>query len=345
MEKYILWLNTIRDNSSEEYQARVPVATKDNIRDIANPILNYTPIKNEFLDGLVCKIAWTEVSENSWENRLKPLKKGTIPLGSDIEEIHVNPALDKGFDASATERLLSSAKPDVVVTYHRPNRKGYYEVTVSEDMLTTAFTNWQSFGEFYQYIVNSLKEGDELDEYIHMKQTVIDAVADGKMVTMDISYDDKQENNKNLSKALRTLGGLFAFKRKEFNGFNLANAEAIAAGTVNARLTHCPRNRQVILIRTDVLANMDVEVLADAMHMEKAEFLQRHVEVDDFGDSNILAVLCDEALFKFYDLKYKITDFKNGSNLTDKFFLHHWQTLSLSMYANAVAIRQAEDAA
>lgn len=41
-------MNAIRSISTPTYQERIPQATKENISNIANPLLEYTPVMNEF---------------------------------------------------------------------------------------------------------------------------------------------------------------------------------------------------------------------------------------------------------------------------------------------------------
>ena len=43
-------VNTILSNGSTEYKNRVPIATRSNIADVANPLLTYTTIQNEFFN-------------------------------------------------------------------------------------------------------------------------------------------------------------------------------------------------------------------------------------------------------------------------------------------------------
>ena len=105
-------------------------------------------------------------------------------------------------------------------------------------------------------------------------------------------------------------------------------------------ITWCPTERQVLLIREDVDVNTDIEVLAKAFNMDKTNFATRKIGVDTFKDPSILCVLADESFFDFEDEEYKVKHFENGSNLTTKYFLHHWETIQFNGLANAVAFKQ-----
>lgn len=75
-------LNAIRNNASETYRTRIPVATQDNIRDIGNAMMQYQATQNEFLNALVNRIARVLITSKSYENPLRMFKKGLIETHS-----------------------------------------------------------------------------------------------------------------------------------------------------------------------------------------------------------------------------------------------------------------------
>jgi len=133
-------LDTIRANASTEYQERVPLAEQTTIEAVGSPILTYQSTQNEFLNALVNRIALSIIQNKTAKNPLAVLKKGTIPLGSDIQEIFTNMAKDTGFDGLG-DKLLTKTTPDTKALYHRINRKGQYPVTITKQQLQTAFTS------------------------------------------------------------------------------------------------------------------------------------------------------------------------------------------------------------
>lgn len=333
-------LNTIRANSSAFYQSRIPEATKTNLEDIGTQILTYQGLRNEFVEALVTRIAFVEVSNRRYKNPLAVLKSGSMPFGNTIEEVHVNPAKAKTFDGNATDDLLSQEKPDVATIYHSKNRADRYKVTVSYERLQTAFLGINEMAQFIQWVIESMYTGDEVDEFALMKNLVVDGIENQYVVTKELTYTGDEESCKNLIKLVKSLSSLFTFPKKDFNGYNLKYAAQIEAETMVGRITWTPVANQVLLIRADVDASTDVEVLAKAFNMDKAEFLKRKFVVDDFGDTDTLAVICDEKWFNIKDVIYTLEDFKNGSNLTINNYLHHHQVMSSSLFANFVAIKQ-----
>lgn len=334
-------LNTIRANSSSLYQERVPQATQDNLSDIGTVILNYEALQNEFIGALVNKIAFTVVSNRRFKNPLAQLKKGGVPFGSGWEETHINPAKDKGKSTKESEvsDLIGTEESDVATIYHSMNRQGKYKVSVSYEKLQTAFKGVGEMTSFIQGVIDSMYSGDEIDEFLLMKNTLSSAIENDSMVTIEVEYDGKEESAKELIKAIKTVSHNFTEPSTAFNGYNLKMKAQIEAGTKKARITWTPKENQVILVRADVDSSTDVEVLAKSFHMDKADFMKRKFVVGSFGDEDTIAVLTDDKLFQWRDNVYTVRTFPNGNSLVDNYMLHHYQTLSLSLFANCVAFK------
>jgi hypothetical protein len=333
-------LNTIRANNSSLYAERVPEATKTNLENVGSAILEYEATTNEFLSALVNRIAFTIVSNRRYKNPLSILKKGGKPFGTDIEEIFTNPVQAKTFDGSNTSDMLQVTKPDIKTIFHRMNRQDKYPVSISTPQLQKAFKSLNEMEKFINSIITAMYSGDEMDEYLLMRNLVAEGIADKKIVTFEVDYDGGETTSKDVIKLIKTLSLNFTFPSKGYNGYNELNKAGIEGGTITACTTWTPKENQIILIRTDVDASTDVEVLAKAFNLEKTDFLKRKIVVDSFGDADTLCVICDESMFQVYDDLYQVRSFDNGSNLTTNYWLHHWQTMSMSLFANAVAIKQ-----
>lgn len=334
-------LNTVRENSSALYQERVPVATQNNIKEVGNAITSFESTQNEFCSAIVNKIAFTIVSNRRFQNPLAVLKKGGRPFGTTIEEIYTNPVAAKTFDGSNTSDMLNVTKPDTKTIYHTRNRQDKYPVSISTPQLQAAFNSPAELSNYIQTsIIDAMYSGDEMDEYLLMRNTISEAIVNNKLKAFDVPYDGKEETSKELIKFIKTLSGNFAFPSKDYNGYNVMNTAAITAKTLTPATTWTPGPNQIFIVRTDVDAATDVEVLAKAFNMEKTDFLKRKFVVDSFGDANTLCVICDENIFKVTDDLYQVRSFDNGSNLTTNYWLHHWQTISLSLFGNAVAIKK-----
>lgn len=104
-------------------------------------------------------------------------------------------------------------------------------------------------------------------------------------------------------------------------------------------------DRISVLVRADVAAFTDVEVLAKAFNMSKADFLGRQVMVDSFGDTDdaakTLAIIADNTFLRTHDNRFQMAETPyNASTLSRTYFLHHWETMACSPFANAWAFTE-----
>ena len=331
MPDIIKIMNTILANGTSEYIARVPVATRANIASVANPILTYQSTQNEFLTALVNKIAFTQVRGMIFKNPLELLKKGTKPLGLDIENTAVNPASAATYSEDGSS-LLTTKKPDVKAEYFRLNRQDQYFVTIYRNQLRQAFTSWDDLGKMIDEITNSLYSGDFIDEFILMKNTFASGINDDKLLTVGLVADVTDEATaKAFIAQVKTAASAFTYPSTQYNAFKKLNP------TATALTTWSPKDRQILLIRSDILNFIDVHVLAAAFNLGKAEFMGRVLEVDNFGSSRALAILADESVLQVWDDMSEMTEFFNPKSMCWTYFWNHWQTYGLSVLADAVA--------
>ena len=77
-------LNAVRNTMSVDYRDRVPVATKENIADIAKTLTDpYNPMaRNELVPALVNLIASQSISTEAFRNPLRVLNSNAMPYGN-----------------------------------------------------------------------------------------------------------------------------------------------------------------------------------------------------------------------------------------------------------------------
>lgn len=327
-------LNAIRNDATEAYQAAVPVATLANIAEVGNPILAYDSMANEFLNALVNKIVATLVYRRMWDSPLAILRKEPMPLGVDIEEDHVNPATATDYDGTdvGMADLLKVKKPDVAAAWYRLNRQDKYKVTINNEQLTNAFTSWNALEGFIGAIVDSLYNGNTIDEYKYTKQLVTDAYANNKLTTVTAVLPANEETGKAFQKTLRNLSMQFTFPSTKYNNY-------VKMGGTGARTSWSPIDDQLIIIRADVASAVSVEVLSAAFNLNYADYLARQVIVDEFDTAGkMLAVLCDKKAFQIREKMRRFATFYNGSSLSWQYYYHAWDTFSLSPFHDCVAL-------
>ena len=105
-------INKVRANASLEYQSRIPVVTQANLSKTFATLQAYQPMWNEFMDVLINRIGLTLFNQNSFTNRLKPLKSGAMNYGGMIQEIGANLLHAEAYDPNDTN-VFGGEKADV----------------------------------------------------------------------------------------------------------------------------------------------------------------------------------------------------------------------------------------
>lgn len=324
-------MNTIRSNASSVYQERIPAATLDNISQVAAPLFQYDVTMNEFLNTLVNRIGLTVVRNRELRNPLAVLKQGEMPLGKDIEEIWTNPAKATTFDPTSTT-LLNRQLPDTKAIFHRLNRQDKYKVSISEQQLRQAFVSWNDLESLTGSIINSLYSGNYYDEFLLCKKTLGDAITNHNIKTETVTGISDEATAKQFITKARQYFRNFGFPSSSYNAYSPAQGE-------DPVTTWTPPEDIRFVIRSDVEAFVDVNVLAAAFNMDKAEFLGQTLVVDDFGEGGekCYAMMFDKSYTQIYDVLREVKRFDNGDTLTYNYFFHVWQVYSVSTLCNAVA--------
>ena len=377
-------LNTIRANASSEYQERVPEALGVG-GNVSNVFSQYPTMKNEFLTALTNKIARTLFYSKVFDNPLKALHKGMLPYGYSLEQIFVNMAESKGFwehwdgGGDAVKDLVGMKKPDIKLLYIERNFAYKYKTTISDQQLRTAFHDQNGLSRLVEQVVSSVYSKAYFDEFNDMKrvlsahaqakylgygsttgkieeQALSDAVLPGgknASVMVIGEYATQEAKGKALSKAIRTVAGKMAFPSDKFN---------------SAGVKQWSERQQLIYITTpEEQAELDVEVLASAFHLDKADVNVRVIVVDELPSTfniesaqatkvaqygTVLScgldqtrddrvckcrgILMDADFIQAYDTLIESRTFDNGEGLYTNYFFHKQGIMSTCYFGQIV---------
>lgn len=341
-------LNVIRENASLEYQSAVPAVEKSADIPAVGEIIYGTPaLANQFLNALVNRIAFVRVQSATFNNPYKNLKKGYVEFGESIENIFVNIAsVEEYTPEKGPEREFKRTLPDVRSVFHVMNWRTLYPVTIQDEDLRLAFLSLDGVTDLIAKIVDQVYTAAEYDEFLLFKYLIIKGINGGAIIPEGINVS----NINDAAVAFRGLSNKLPFMSSAYN----------AAGVK----TTTPKDRQVIFMDADFNAKYDVEVLAAAFNMDKAEFMGKLYLIDDFTTfdndrfatitanssqiegvtdaelavmADVQAVLLDENWFQVYDNNNKFTEKYVASGLYWNYFYHTWKTVAYSPFANAVA--------
>lgn len=341
-------LNAIRNSATTNYRDYVPFATPDagSIREIGNIIMDYPALQNEFLNALINRIGKVLISSKMFSNPWAMFKKGLLEYGETIEEIFVNIANPEQYSAEDSENTLFRRNlPDVKSAFHVINYREVYPVTVQDKDLRKAFMSWDGVTDLIGRIVDSVYSAAANDEFLVMKYLLAKRMLAGGLKTEVIG--DYSSDASIAVKKFKGVSNKFEFMSTDYN----------VAGVHN----FTKKENQYLIVNANFDAIMDVDVLAAAFNMDKAEFLGHKVLVDSFGEINdtrlkllfgddftvltaeekaaldaVPAVLVDEDWFMIYDNLQNFTEQYNAKGMYWNYFYHVWETFSVSPFANAV---------
>ena len=342
-------LNVIRQNASLAYQASVPVANSvHDIPKVGEVIYGTPAFSNEFINALVNRIAMVRVQSATFNNPYERLKKGYLDYGESVEEIFVDIA--KVFEFSqekAENRELKQYKPNVKSAFHTMNWRVLYPISISDEELRMAFLSADGVTNLIAKIVNSVYTAANYDEFLLFKYMIIKSVSAGGMKPEGVNNADI----KNYAKKFRGISNTLPFMKSDYN----------AAGVKNTT----PKERQVIFMDAQFNADFDVDVLAGAFNMDKADFMGSLFLIDDWTTfdndrwtvirensdgieevtsteltlmEKVKAIIVDEEWFQVYDNLSRMAEKFIASGLRWNYFYHTWKTISWSPYANAVVV-------
>lgn len=342
-------MNVIRQNASYEYQQNVPKVTKaSDIPRVGEVIYGTPAFANQFINALVNRIAIVRVQSATFNNPYSILKKGYIEFGETVEDIFVSIAKAVDFDPEkAAQREFQRTIPDVRSAFHTMNWRVMYPVTIQDEDLKQAFLSIDGVQNLIAKIVESVYTAAEYDEFLLFKYLLIKAISHGKIHSKSVG------DGTNLDTAavqFRGTSNLITFMSDKYNELKVKN--------------NTPKDRQVIFMDSLFNAEFDVNVLASAFNMDKADFMGRLFLIDNWTEfdnarfdviransdgieevtsaeltllANVKAVILDENWFQVYDNNNKFTEDYVASGLYWNYFYHTWKTVSNSPFANAIA--------
>ena len=334
-------LNTIRDNASQQYQDRVPEATRNNIEEVGEAItdLNNAVVYNEFVNTLANMIYAPELIKKSWSNPLGKFKKGKKTFGDTVEEVYNNFIKAQTFDQTGSG-LLTRKLPDTKVVFHRMNRQDSYVLTDSPESLAKAFKSYEGLAEYLENLFTTMRNSAELDEYVLMRELFAEAYNNNAMKIVAVADPQASEANaKALIKAIKTVSGDMEFANSNNNAYLTAQSD-----DNKPIITFSKKDEQVLIIDNPTDVQCNTEVLAYAFGRDLLTFNTEVKQViDAFPIEGMVAVLCDKNFFQVYDDLFTFREFENGLGLYRNHILHIWQTIGYSILCNCVGFIVASD--
>lgn len=339
-------LNKMREMSVDNgsiYHQYVPVVTESTtIGEFGAPILDTSnlDVLNDFV-GLLKKVVYTAVYNKTFNNPLAQLEGDRLPLGQFIEDAYVNPAKARGFNVNDFAGILQKYEAELATQYLTVNSDLQYCVTLTRDKIRNAFTSWDNLEALISGYINSLYNGAYITRYNQTKGLPLSAFKAGAVKYEVITDPVDEQTAKNLVRKMRADYSKFQIPSTKFNAWQDVKGE----GAFALKTWSDPQDI-IVMISADVEALLDVEVLAQAFNMSKADFLGRVIVVDDFNQyaddgtlavdgSMIKAMICDRSWFKIKTQDFAMDSWFNPNNRTWQYYVNDVRMVNYSLFANA----------
>ena len=326
--------------TSQEFQDRIGTVTKENMHKIGEIITTYPTAKNEFVSVLTNQVAKQRFFTKSYENPYKLFKKGMLPYGKSIESIFVD--IVKGKDRTrktdggqlATD-LLTRENPNVKVEYYTENKQMQYQATISDEELKGAFRTENGLSELTSRILQAPLNSAEYDDFLLVKHAL--SHVKGAEVKLGKTAYDKltlQEKAQSLVTAIKSYILKMGFLSNQYNGQGV--------------MTYSKPEDLVCFVPTDLLAVMDVQLLAQAFHVSYDQINLHVLPIDNFvkcvgtgestyaEDTETQCIICDKEALQIWETLNSSETFRNPQALYTNVWFNRWGIVASCNFVNCV---------
>ena len=175
-------------------------------------------------------------------------------------------------------------------------------------------------------IVNALYKSDNKDDYNYMKRVLTEYYDKGYMRVVPVTKVTNEESARALAIAITTYAGYLTEPTAEYNAMGVT--------------TQSEMEDLYIVVTSPVNAQLNINWLAQTFQLDIASF-KAHIllipTLPSVTNGEIQAMVIDRDLYMVLDQLYKVTVKYNGEGLYWNYWLHHWEVLSASRFANAIA--------
>ena len=339
----------IQDNSL--YQTQIPLVDDYTSSQVYGQSLLNLPsdLRNRFIQSLVNRIAYTRFMMDYFENPLRELAGDDLPLGAIGQEIYVNPARGRVYDINDFAGLLVKYESDIKAEYTEINFDVQYPVTIIRKELEKAFVSWGDFESFLMGISTSLYNGAYIDDYKYTKKLITNAYVNNAVQMETISFagaTPTKDELESLTARLRQAYLDFMVPSTKYNAWK-------KVGGYGRSIVSWSKPENIVVFVSNKMASiLDVQVLANAFNIDKAELVGRVYYVEDFDilddngevkvdGSNIVALICDRRWFKIREKDMFMDEFYNANNRSWQSYLNVIKSFNYSLFANALMLVKA----
>lgn len=313
--------------SSPNFQSTIGDPNEVSSLEFMNGLLEYPDSLGVEFVNLATRIGRVIAHRNILTNKLAPFKMENMALGYTMEEYFVECAKEHAYNQDDAESTLFKRElPDIKTAFYVVNRKSYYPATITDDDMRKYFVSWDGVNSLIARIVNSMYNGDNKDDYNYMKSALVKHYENGLMKIVKTSAVTDTESAKELARKITEYVSYLTEPTNEYN--------AMAVTKQN------DYEDIYVILNGKSNSYLNIDWLAQTFQLEFAEF-KAHVLVlptlPSTSQGIIEALVVDSEIYRVFDQKYSVGVAYNAKGLYWNYFLHHWEGIATSRFANAIA--------
>lgn len=313
--------------SSPNFQSTIGDPNEVSSLEFMNGLLEYPDSLGVEFMNLATRIGRVIAHRNILTNKLAPFKMENMALGYTMEEYFVECAKEHAYNqADAEDTLFKRELPDIKTAFYVVNRKSYYSATITDDDMRKYFVSWDGVNSLIARIVDSMYNGDNKDDYNYMKSALVRHYENGLMKIVNTNAVRDTETAKELA---RKITEYVSYLTEPNNGYN-----AMAVTKQN------DYEDIYVILNGKTNSYLNIDWLAQTFQLEFAEFKAHVLVLPTLPNTNqgtIEALVVDSEIYRVFDQKYSVGVAYNAKGLYWNYFLHHWEGIATSRFANAIA--------
>lgn len=301
---------------------------------------NYEPTTITELGGMIGKIAYSVIRENTANDPLAVFDKMPVNKGDTIEQAVVQMAESLSYDEDGDDALKREDSVKFAVKYFKGWTRKKFKKTVDIPEIRKVLSKDIDVSDVTSKIVSSMTEGDKHEKYLNVRDLLTwgrqsaDGGTGAVLVRAEtVAYDSVNSSidYKGVLTALRDAVSGMKFVNTSFNSISLKRRT---------------REEDIYILMPYQLRNrIDVNDLAGVFNLDKAEIKGKIIETDSGNESGYyyIYVVDKHAILDFTRL-YEMMDEKNADGLFWNYYLHTDRLYALSPLFDACYIKVATSA-
>lgn len=273
-EQTVSVLNSVRTNASAYYQSLIPEIVLEDMADsrsIGALFSAYPTLALELSQGL-----WGQIAEVYFGNLQNgdpwmALDGPEVRPGDTIQNTYIDIAKPYQYQISDTPwDVFKPEEVDCQTVFHHLNLKDYVKQTIYNHEIEQAFYSWDGLAEYINRVLYNMVESVNYAVYQAKKYMIAHAILEGQMYPIQVPTVTKENASTVTTIIKKNIDDMKFPSRK----FNIANV-----------MTSTRPEDLYVIVNTEFASVNDVEVLAQAFNMDKAQFLNvKQLLVDSFGN-------------------------------------------------------------